>query len=68
MSDVQETQLVSVEQVEKLIHLARGEKVVLDADLARLYGVEHGVYALHHSHRTALHTSLRLAPPYVEAT
>ena len=34
------TQLVPVEQVERLIHLARGEKVLLDADLAVLYGVE----------------------------
>jgi len=34
------TQLVPVEQVERLIHLARGEKVLLDADLAMLYGVE----------------------------
>jgi hypothetical protein len=34
------TQLVSTEQIERLIHLARGEKVLLDADLARLYGVE----------------------------
>ena len=32
--------LVPVERVERLIHLARGEKVLLDADLARLYGVE----------------------------
>ena len=34
------TQLVPVERVERLIHLARGEKVLLDADLAVLYGVE----------------------------
>jgi hypothetical protein len=34
------TQLVPTEQVERLIHLARGEKVLLDADLAKLYGVE----------------------------
>jgi hypothetical protein len=34
------TQLVTVEHVENLIHLARGEKVLLDADLAKLYGVE----------------------------
>ena len=33
------TQLVPVEHVERLIHLARGEKVLLDADLAMLYGV-----------------------------
>ncbi|HUJ10205.1 MAG TPA: hypothetical protein VL171_09280 [Verrucomicrobiae bacterium] len=30
------TQLVPVEQVERMIHLARGEKVLLDADLAML--------------------------------
>ena len=34
------TQLVPIERVESLIHLARGEKVLLDADLAVLYGVE----------------------------
>src|SRR5260221_9853590 len=34
------TQLVPVERVAKLIHFARGEKVLLDADLATLYGVE----------------------------
>ena len=42
MNDAQLTQLVPVEQVEKLIHLARGERVLLDADLARLYGVTTG--------------------------
>ena len=36
------TQLVPVEKVERLIHLARGEKVLLDADLAVLYGVTTG--------------------------
>lgn len=34
------TQVVPIEQVEKLIHLARGEKVLLDMDLAKLYGVK----------------------------
>ena len=34
------TQLVPVEPIERMIHLARGEKVLLDADLAALYGVE----------------------------
>ena len=34
------TQLIPIERVEKLIHLARGEKVLLDVDLAKLYGVE----------------------------
>jgi len=33
-------QRVPVERVEKLIHLARGEKVLLESDLAMLYGVE----------------------------
>ena len=40
MSSPRATQLIPIEHVEKLIHLARGEKVLLDADLARLYGVE----------------------------
>jgi len=40
MNTPQETQLVPIERVESLIHLARGEKVLLDADLAKLYGVE----------------------------
>jgi ORF6N domain-containing protein len=40
MNCARETQLVPIERVERLIHLARGEKVLLDADLARLYGVE----------------------------
>ncbi len=35
-----DAQLVPLERVENLIHLARGEKVMLDADLAALYGVE----------------------------
>jgi hypothetical protein len=42
MSDSADTQLIPVEQVEKLIHLARGEKVLLDYDLAALYGVSTG--------------------------
>ena len=40
MDELRMTQLVPVERVERLIHLARGEKVLLDADLATLYGVE----------------------------
>src|SRR6185437_6049512 len=36
------TQIVPAERIEKLIHLARGEKVLLDADLAVLYGVTTG--------------------------
>jgi hypothetical protein len=31
--------LISADRIERLILLLRGEKVVLDADLARLYGV-----------------------------
>ena len=42
MNNPQVTQLVPVERVENLIHLARGEKVLLDADLAMLYDVETG--------------------------
>ncbi len=40
MSNEFPTQPVPVEQIERLIHLACGEKVMLDADLALLYGVE----------------------------
>ena len=40
MDDLRVTQLVPVERVERLIHLVRGEKVLLDADLAVLYGVD----------------------------
>ena len=42
MNSPRVTQLIPVERVEKLIHLARGEKVLLDADLAVLYGVSTG--------------------------
>ena len=31
---------VSLEKVDKLIYLVRGQKVMLDRDLAKLYGVE----------------------------
>ena len=37
MSSPQTTQLIPAERVEKLIHLARGERVLLDSDLASLY-------------------------------
>jgi hypothetical protein len=40
MNSPRVTQLIPVEKVERLIRLARGEKVLLDADLAGLYGVE----------------------------
>jgi len=36
------TQLIPIERVERLIRLARGEKVLLDVDLAKLYGVTTG--------------------------
>jgi hypothetical protein len=35
-----ETKLILVDQIEPLIHEIRGQKVVLDSDLAMLYGVE----------------------------
>ena len=31
--------LISADRIERLILLVRGEKVILDSDLARLYGV-----------------------------
>jgi len=34
------TSIVPVERIERLIILIRGHKVMLDADLAELYGVE----------------------------
>jgi ORF6N domain len=34
------TVVIAVEQIERLILLVRGHKVMLDADLAKLYGVE----------------------------
>ena len=42
MNNPQATQPVPVEQVQRLIHLVRGEKVLLDSDLAVLYGVTTG--------------------------
>jgi hypothetical protein len=42
MNNTKVTQPVPVEQVERLIHLAHGEKVLLDSDLAMLYGVTTG--------------------------
>ena len=35
-----ETKVVLVEQIEPLIHEVRGQKIMLDSDLAKLYGVE----------------------------
>ena len=37
---MKQSALIPVEQIEKAIHLIRGERVILDADLATLYGVE----------------------------
>lgn len=37
-----ETTIVAVERIQQCIHLIRKHKVILDADLARLYGVETG--------------------------
>jgi hypothetical protein len=36
------TNLISIEQIENVIYLIRGEKVMLDRDLAKLYGVMTG--------------------------
>lgn len=36
------TDLISIERIEKAIYLIRGEKVMLDRDLAKLYGVMTG--------------------------
>jgi phage regulator Rha-like protein len=37
---VKESALIPVEKIEKAIYMIRGEKVILDADLASLYGLE----------------------------
>lgn len=34
------TDLISIDKIEKAIHFIRGEKAMLDRDLALLYGVE----------------------------
>ncbi|MDP8238047.1 MAG: ORF6N domain-containing protein [Candidatus Hatepunaea meridiana] len=36
----QGTEVLPVEKIEQLIWLIRGEKVILDSDIAALYGVE----------------------------
>jgi len=38
-TQMKHSSLVPVERIERTIYLIRGEKVILDADLARLYGV-----------------------------
>jgi len=35
-----ETKVLLVDQIEPLIHEIRGQKIMLDSDLAKLYGVE----------------------------
>ena len=37
---MKENSIVSVQRIERLIHLIRDQKVMLDANLAELYGVE----------------------------
>ena len=39
MRSVKDSSLIPVERIEKAIYFIRGEKVILDADLAQLYGV-----------------------------
>jgi len=36
---MKDSDLIPVERIEKAIYLIRGEKVMLDSDLAKLYGV-----------------------------
>ena len=36
---MKDSNLIPVERIEKAIYLIRGEKVMLDSDLAALYGV-----------------------------
>ena len=33
------SQTLAVERIETLLHVLRGERIILDADLARIYGV-----------------------------
>ena len=37
---MKDSTLIPVERIEKAIYLIRGEKIMLDSDLASLYGVE----------------------------
>lgn len=60
MNNPQVTQLVPIERVEKLIHLARGEKVLLDADLAMLYGVTTGAL-----NRAVKRNTTRFPPDFI---
>jgi hypothetical protein len=36
---MEDSSLIHVERIEKAIYLIRGEKIMLDRDLAKLYGV-----------------------------
>jgi len=38
--ELKQSNLIPVERIDNVIHLIRGEKVILDVDLASLYGVE----------------------------
>lgn len=51
---------VALEPVEPLIRMVRGEKVILDADLARIYGVETKAF-----NRAAKHNADRFPPDFV---
>ena len=39
MSNKKNAAIVSVDQIERAIHIVRGQRVMLDSDLAKLYGV-----------------------------
>lgn len=39
MRPMKNSLLIPIERIERIIFLIRGEKVILDADLAELYGV-----------------------------
>ncbi len=42
MSEYLNRELIPIERIERSIHVIRGQKVMLDSDLAELYGVETG--------------------------
>jgi len=54
------TNLISIEKIEKAIYVIRGEKVMLDRDLAQLYGVMTG--ALNQAVRRNRFSALTLRP------
>ena len=41
---MEQSSLIPVERIEKAIHLIRGERVMLDRDLAEMYGVQTKVF------------------------